>query len=157
MLRAQHDGSVTDVFDESARRVRLLSGFTAEPSRARTISRAIGVGRLVIGSTLLLAPVLSVRMLGTDSATAKRMSFLARTTAARDIGLGLGTLLGGGDRERALWLGVGAAADAADAVVIAAAMRQGTTRGALAVGIVAGAAAVAAAGFWAALGLRRRD
>ncbi len=111
----------------------------------------------MIGTAFLVSPVLSVRLLGTDSATAKRMSFLARMAAARDIGLGVGTLMGGGERESATWLAVGAAADAADAIVIAAAMRQGTTRGIPAAGIVAGAAAAAAVGLWAALGLRRRD
>ncbi|MGH8860124.1 MAG: hypothetical protein ACRDVG_02625 [Jatrophihabitantaceae bacterium] len=121
--------------------------------RAHITARAIGVGRLVLGATFLAAPRFSVRVLGVDSATAKRMTFLARMAAARDIGLGLGTL--GAGTAAAPWLLAGAGADAVDAVVIAGALRSGTSRGLPAAGIVAGAAATAAVGVWAALTLRR--
>jgi hypothetical protein len=121
----------------------------------QSIAASIGVGRLVIGGAFLLAPKLSVRILGVDAATAKRVTFLARMAAARDIGLGAGTLAAGPGAAAAPWLLAGAAADAVDAVVIAGAMRQGTTRGIPAAGIVVGAAVTAGVGVWAARALRR--
>jgi hypothetical protein len=126
--------------------------FSASPQQ---VARSIGVGRLVVGGTFLVAPKLSVRILGVDSGTAKRMTFLARMAAARDIGLGVGTLNAGPGAAAVPWLLVGAAADAVDAAVIAGAMRHGTTRGVAAAGIVVGAAVTAAVGVWAARGLRR--
>lgn len=132
--------------------VPALNGFLPRPE---AIALGIGVGRLVIGATFLAAPVLSVRLLGLDSATAKRVTFLARMAAARDIGLGVGTLDAGPSAAAVPWLVAGAAADALDAAVIAGALRKGTARGLPAAGIVLGAAMTAAAGSWAALGLRR--
>jgi hypothetical protein len=120
-----------------------------------SVALGIGVGRVVLGATFLAAPVLSVRVLGIDTATAKRVTFLARMTAARDIGLGMGTLQAGPSARAVPWLLAGAAADTADAVVIAAAVRQGSARAVPAAGIVAGAALTAVVGSWAALGLRR--
>jgi hypothetical protein len=122
----------------------------------QTIAVGIGVGRLVVGGGFLAAPVVSTRVLGLDSATAKRVAFLARMAAARDIGLGVGTLGAGPTTAAAApWLAAGAAADAVDAIVIAGAMRQGVARGLPALGIVLGAAATAAIGLGAAIGLRR--
>jgi hypothetical protein len=113
------------------------------------------VGRLAVGGAFLVAPVVSTRVLGLDTATAKRVSFLARMAAARDIGLGAGTLNAGATAAAAPWLAAGAAADAVDAVVIAGAMRHGAARGLPALGIVVGAAATAVIGLAAAIGLRR--
>jgi hypothetical protein len=115
----------------------------------------IGVGRLVLGGGFLLAPVASTRLLGLDTATAKRVSFLARMAAARDIGLGVGTLHAGAGAAAVPWVMAGAAADAVDAVVIAGALRQGAARGLPAAGVVVGALGAAAIGLWAALDLRR--
>jgi hypothetical protein len=115
---------------------------------------AIGVGRVVIGTTFLLAPRLSVRILGVDSASAKRMTFLARMTAARDIALGAGTLDAASSTAVVPWLLAGAAADAVDALAVAGAMRRGVARGVPAAGTVVGAAMVAAAGVWAARAVR---
>ncbi|MGH8959695.1 MAG: hypothetical protein ACRDWT_00555 [Jatrophihabitantaceae bacterium] len=107
------------------------------------LARSIGLGRLVFGTALLLAPVASTRVLGLDTATAKRVSFLARMTAARDIAIGAGTAAAAGRRPVG-WLLAGAAADACDAVVIAQALRSGRLRGPIATGVVGGAAAVSA-------------
>jgi hypothetical protein len=123
----------------------------------QSIALGIGMGRLVVGGTFLIAPVLSVRVLGMDTATAKRITFLARMAAARDISLAAGTLNAGSSAAAVPWLLAGAASDAVDAAVIAGAMRSGTARGLPASGIVVGAALTSAAGIWAALGLRRRQ
>ena len=143
--------AVTKQYASAAGSVPGVTGSIVTP---QNVALGIGVGRLVIGSTFLLVPRFSVRVLGVDSASAKRMSFLARMAAARDIGLGAGTLDAGPTSAARPWLLAGAAADAVDAVVIAAAMRRGVTRGGAATGIVVGAAATAAVGVWAARALR---
>lgn len=120
------------------------------------IATAIGAGRVAIGAAFLAAPVFSVRVLGVDTATAKRITFLARMAAARDIAIGAGTLAHARSASGPAWLLAGAAADAADAVVIAAAVKDGSAHGVPAVGIVAGAAGGAALAGYAAWALRRR-
>ncbi len=120
------------------------------------VAGATGAARVAIGTTLLAAPVVSLKTLGVDSASAKRVAFLMRMAAVRDIGLGVGTLAAGRGAQAAPWLAVAAAVDAVDAVVIAGAMRQGATRGIPAAGVALGGAASAAAGLWAAAALRHR-
>ena len=114
-----------------------------------------GVGRLVLGGAFLLAPVASTRVLGLDTATAKRVTFLARMAAARDIGLGAGTLAAGSTAAAVPWLLAGAGADLVDATVIAGALRKGVARGVPAAAIALGAVAGAGIGIGAAVALRR--
>lgn len=123
---------------------------------AQTAALGIGVGRLVLGGGLLAAPVAATRALGLDTATAKRVGYLARMAAVRDVGLGVGTLQAGSTPAAVPWLIAGATADAVDAVVIARAMRTGSVRGLAGAGVVIGAIGVAAVGYAAAVGLRRR-
>jgi hypothetical protein len=109
-----------------------------------------------LGGTFLVAPEFSVRLLGLDTATARRVSWLARMAAGRDVALGLGALVSSArGRDSAPWIAAGAAADAVDAVVIAQAVRARRLGGVGAVGLVGGAVAAAAVGFWAAAGTRR--
>jgi hypothetical protein len=122
----------------------------------QTAALGIGIGRLVFGGGLLVLPVVANRALGLDTATAKRVSYLARMAAVRDVGLGVGTLQAGPTRAAVPWLVAGAAADAVDAVAIAGALRAGSARGLAAGAIAVGAAGVAAVGFAAAFALRRR-
>jgi len=119
------------------------------------VAAGIGLGRLGIGIAFLADPVSSVRILGVDSASAKRMTFLARMTAGRDIVLGLGTVASRTSRSKAAWLAAGAAADAIDAAVLGAGLRSGQLRGAPAAGIAVGAVVAAALAFLAADQLRR--
>jgi hypothetical protein len=124
----------------------------------RTLARLIGTGRVLLGGAFLAAPVASTRALGLDSATAKRVSFLARMMAARDVAIGAGTAAAScrGGRPGG-WLLAGALADAADAVVIAGALKSGRANGPVAAGVAGGAVALAAvATVGAATALRRR-
>jgi hypothetical protein len=113
---------------------------------------ALGAGRIALGGAFLASPKLSVRVLGLDSATAGRVTWLARMTAGRDIALGVGTLVSSvrGAPSAAGWVVAGAAADAVDAVVIAQGVQDRRLGGIGAVGLVGGAAAAALVGFWAA-------
>jgi hypothetical protein len=122
------------------------------------IACSIGLGRLLLGGGFLIAPVASTRVLGVDTATAKRVSFLAQMMAARDMAIGAGTALSSTrGRGPAGWLLAGAVADATDAVVIAGALKSGRARGPVASGIVGGAVALSAVAVFGAVGsLRRR-
>jgi hypothetical protein len=125
-------------------------------SRAQGIGAAIGAARVAVGVTCMVAPVTSVRVLGVDTATAKRVTYLARLAAARDIALGAGALA---DVRRGAgpgWLLAGAGTDVADALLIAGALRSGKVRGFGASGIALGALASAGMGLWAATALTRR-
>jgi hypothetical protein len=121
--------------------------------RADAVAAALGAGRLAVGVAFLAAPHASVRILGVDTATAKRMTVLARMTAARDIGLGAGALSTSG-RARSGWLLAGAGADAVDAAAIRTALRAGQARGAAATAIAAFAAGSGVVG--AVIAVRRR-
>lgn len=137
-------------------------GIRGLPSRlpsARTMGLAIGAGRTAVGAAFLAAPELSVRVLGLDTATARRVTWLAQMTAARDAALGAGTLAATarGSRSAGGWLLAGAVADFADAAVLATALRRGRLRGAATTGIAVGAVLAAGVAGWAAAdGLRRR-
>jgi hypothetical protein len=110
----------------------------------RALGIGIGVARVAVGIGATAAPVPSVRMLGIDTATARRAVVLARMAAARDLALGVGTVVAARrGRDTAAWLLAGAAADAADAVIIGTALRQRGIRSAA--GWLAVAAALGAA------------
>lgn len=151
-LHAPRD-AVTEYYEQIGSSVSFLSKVTLTPEN---VVVGIGVGRLVLSGAMLAAPGLSLRILGTDTATAKRVTHLARMTAVRDIGLGAGTLAAGPTRAAVPWLLAGAAADAVDAAVVAGALRRGRVRGVAALGLVIGAAGAAAVAARAALQLRDR-
>ncbi len=110
----------------------------------RTIGLSIGAGRVAIGAVFLATPVASVRLLGLDTATATRITWLARMTAARDTVLGAGTIASARRGPGAAsWLVAGAVSDAADAAVIVAALREGKIRGWRAQAVAAGAVGAA--------------
>jgi hypothetical protein len=89
------------------------------------LALAIGSARVAVGVTYLAAPVNATRMLGVDGATATRVAWLARMTAARDLVLGAGTVVATMTSGRnSAWLAAGMVCDAVDAAVIAAAARQ---------------------------------
>src|SRR6478672_12278158 len=71
--------TVTKNYEAHADSVSVVRKFL--PS-ARTVATGIGLGRVAIGAAFLAAPTVSVRILGVSNATAKRMAFLARMTAA---------------------------------------------------------------------------
>lgn len=92
---------------------------------ARLAGLLIGAGRTAVGVTFAANPTQSMRFLGVDTATAHRLRWLAQMAAARDIALGVGTVVttirqqGSGS-----WLVAGAACDAADAGALALAVSR---------------------------------
>ena len=114
-------------------------------------------GRTAAGGAMLALPVLSARLLGADSATAKRVSWLTRMMAVRDAAIGAGGLAAArGTGSPGPWIIAGAVSDAVDAIVLTQALRQGRANGLTATAVVPVAAGSAAIGLLTALRLRRR-
>jgi hypothetical protein len=118
----------------------------------------ISAGRSAVAAVVLAAPVVSARVMGTDTATAQRVTWLVRMLGARDGALGVGgaVAIRRGGSDAIPWLMGGAVADAVDALVIAGAVKQGRLKGIFPAAIVPIAALTAAAGVVTAAGLRRR-
>src|SRR5689334_15313676 len=96
---------------------------------ARSLAMQIGAGRTAIAAGVLAAPVLSTRLLGADAATAQRVTWLTRMLGVRDGVLGVGTAAAARTGAGAGWVLGGAVSDAVDALVLAAAVKQGRLRG----------------------------
>jgi hypothetical protein len=120
------------------------------------LARQLSAARVVAAAVIMAAPVFSARLLGADTATAQRVSWLTRMMAVRDGAIGAGGLSAArrGDSV-ATWVMGGAVSDAVDAVVLAAALKQGRIRGVMPSAIVVGAAGAAALGVATAARVRR--
>ena len=108
----------------------------------------LALGRAGAGTVMLTRPRLLPGLLGVDSATASRTSWVVQMVGARELALGLGTWVAvrRGDVPAArLWVAAGLLSDAVDAAVVASAVG----RGRLSAG--PGAAVVTVAGTAAAL------
>ena len=152
-LSLRHRFAATHTHDSSADSVPSLARLPQAHRQPHTPARLIGLGRMALGVGFLLAPVASVRVLGVDTATAKRVTHLARMAAVRDASIGVGTLV---STRPGGWLLAGAVSDAVDAIVIADAVRAGRAAGPTARLVVGGAAVIAAIGALASLRSLRR-
>jgi hypothetical protein len=113
----------------------------------RTSGIAIGIGRIGLGGAFMASPEFSTRVLGLDAVTARRVSWLARMLAVRDIALGAGTIASSvTGRDASLWLLGGAVSDAVDAAAITGAVRAKRLPAAKAGAMVLLAAGAAALG-----------
>jgi len=118
---------------------------------------ALATGRTLIGTSLLVAPVQGVLLVGGDTATARRVAWLSRMLAGRDTALAVGALIAEArGRDSSGWIAAGAAADAVDAAALGLAIRDGRLGGVRASAAAAAGAAAALVGLWAAAP-RRRD
>jgi hypothetical protein len=117
----------------------------------------LGACRLAVGGAFLAFPVASVRLLGVDSASAARMSWLARMAGVRDLAIGAG-ILGAGVARRGPVSALLASAlvDAADAAFVAIAARDARVDRVRGLATAVAAAAAAGAGFVAAADLLKR-
>lgn len=123
---------------------------------ADALAVQLSVGRTAAGAAILALPVLSARLLGADSATAKRVSWLTRMMAVRDAAIGAGGLAAArGNGSVAPWIVAGAVSDTVDAIVLTQALRQGRAKGLTATAVVPVAVGAAAVGVLTAFRLRR--
>jgi hypothetical protein len=89
-----------------------------EATTLRRTAQAIAWGRVVIGSTALVAPPVVTRPWVGASADTTPAKLLARTLGGRDLALGVGTLraLSRSDEEARPWVALGGVSDAVDAL-----------------------------------------
>jgi len=127
----------------------------AKLPESASMVRQLAVGRVLFAAAFLAAPVPAARLLGADTATAQRVSWLTRMMAVRDGALGAGALSAARGGDPGLWLIGGAVSDAVDAMVLAGALKQGRIKGVVPTLVVPGAALAAATGVAAALRARR--
>jgi hypothetical protein len=125
-----------------------VSGAAVDDPDVRAWSLASGVGRIVIGVGMLVAPEPAMRALGFTGVTPATVA-ISRIAGIRDLVLGLATLtvLGDRDRLRAATL-ANAAADAGDTAAFGAAI--GSPERTAAVRGIAAALPAAVAGLWVA-------
>jgi hypothetical protein len=83
----------------------------------------IGV-RTAVGAGSWVAPELTGRLFGLDAVANPQLPYLGRLFGVRDVALGAGLALSSG-QSRKLWLQLGIACDAADAVAGLLAGRKG--------------------------------
>lgn len=113
----------------------------------QVLARQFSIGRTLVAASMLAAPVPAARLMGLDSATARRVGWLSRMMAVRDGALGVGGLDAlRRDGDARPWLLGGAVSDAVDAVVIGRALASGRLKGARPAAIALGAAGLAALG-----------
>jgi len=96
---------------------------------AMRVTRAVGWGRLVAGGVLVLRPRLLPAIAGFHPGSAHEQEWLVQMMAAREAGLGLGTMtaLHTGDSPRP-WLWAQAVSDAGDAVAFLSVARRPVLR-----------------------------
>lgn len=112
---------------------------------ALRVTRVVGWARIGFGSVLFLRPRLLPAAVGFHAGSATAQEWLVRMMAAREAGLGIGTLaaVGRGDSARP-WLWAQALSDAGDAAAFLSLVRRpvgGARARALAVFAVSGALA----------------
>ena len=99
-----------------------------ERARAAATPARMAVTRTGVGGVLLVRPRLMPTALGVDSASAARTAWVVQMLGAREVALGLGTLVAlrspDGRAARA-WVAAGALSDGADVLTIGAAVLRG--------------------------------
>ena len=120
---------------------------------ARRIVIITAIVRVAVGAATFARPTALPRVLGLDHGSAERGDFAVRMFAAREVGLGLGTLYAAGRGEDLRpWVLAQGLGDAGDAVALASAVRARrlwpVRTGALALFAAAGAGAAVVAS-WA--------
>jgi hypothetical protein len=110
-------------------------------------AEVVGLIRAGAGVVMLARPTVLPRLLGADSATAARVTWLTQMLGAREVALGAGAVLAqrrGGAGART-WLYAGVLADSLDAAAVTAAVVRGRASRLTGAGVVVTAAAAAAA------------
>jgi hypothetical protein len=109
----------------------------------------LALGRTGAGTVMIARPRALPQLMGVDSATATRMAWAVQMLGAREVALGLGTVLSlrrgdrGADR---LWLAGGVLSDAVDALAVAGALTRGRVGRGTGLGLIAVAASAVAIG-----------
>lgn len=118
---------------------------STKAATAKVGARWLGLGRMALGATALVAPALPGRAwIGADAGKSQ-VKVLARALGARDVALGLGVVLAlRHDAPARGWVEAGGFADLGDVVATLAAFGSLSSRGRWAVLAAAGGGVVAA-------------
>lgn len=117
------------------------------PALLAVAGEQLPLGRAGLGVMMLVRPRLLPGALGVDSATSARMAWLVQMLGAREVALGLGSVVAArsGDLPACrTWLGGSLLSDAADAVAVAGAVGRGQLKRLPGVALVAVAVAAVA-------------
>lgn len=109
----------------------------------------LALARAGAGTVMIGRPRTLPQLMGVDSATAARMAWAVQMLGAREVALGLGTLVALRSPDRAgsrLWLAGGVLSDGVDALAVAGALARGRVRTSSGLGLVAVAAGAVALG-----------
>ena len=85
----------------------------------------LSLGRIAVGALAVAKPVMAAKTFQLDATSNPQVPYVLRLFGAREIALGLVTLLAGGRTRRGV-IAVGVAVDGADAATAYLAMRDGT-------------------------------
>lgn len=137
----------------------MLRRRTPAPTPARSVVGAVAerVGpdslallRTGAGAVMVGRPRLLPQLMGTDSATAARVDWAVQMLGAREIAMGLGTLVAlrrPGSAAARTWVAAGVLADALDVLAVGAALARGRVRKSSGAAVVATASAAVALGY----------
>jgi hypothetical protein len=89
-------------------------------------ARLVAAGRVAVGMVSLARPDLLPRLLGVDTGTARRMTWLGRMFGAREVALGAGLLMAGDGAAERGWVLGGVVSDAGDVLALGGALREGS-------------------------------
>jgi hypothetical protein len=109
----------------------------------------LALGRVAIGALCLADPAKAMRLFQLDPEANPQLPYLSRMFGAREVALGLTTLLAGGTARRNL-VAAGLMVDGSDAVAAVLAAREGTVSnltGAMLAAPAVGAVVAGVAGF----------
>lgn len=135
---------------------RRRSAPTSPRSVVGTIAERVGAEHLALlrtgaGVVMVGRPRTLPQLMGVDSATATRLAWAVQMLGAREITMGLGTLVAlrdPGSRAARTWVAAGALTDALDVLAVGGALLRGRVRAS------SGAAVVVTATAAVVLGLR---
>ena len=122
-------------------RSRASAGLGSVLSRWATPT-ALSVARIGAGTAMTVQPARVQSALGVDPVSAGRTSWAVQMLGARDLALGVGSLVAlrrGDTRGSRLWLAAGLFSDAVDAFAVSRAVGKGTVTRAAGVGTVSAA------------------
>jgi hypothetical protein len=109
-------------------------------------ARLLALGRVIIGASIFLFPSTFVRLWTGRRNESYPTNMLARGLGARDLAIGLGTLIALEGSSAARWLQAGAVADAGDAIGTLSSIRElGGLKATALLAVEVGAAAVGSA------------
>jgi hypothetical protein len=112
----------------------------------------LAMGRAGAGAVMVLRPRTLPQLMGVDSATAARIAWSLQMLGARELALGLGTLVSLRRMEQGAsraWVAAGVLCDAVDVLAVAGALARGRVSKGTGTAVLAVSAGAVGLGAWA--------